>query len=243
MLLYHEGKQGSFTQYRTHLNGKFVFPWWQSAIATYQEKANALFYQPDGWEMALGTVDVLPGKSFSICDTFAFFNGNWHTFLNDIYPNDPAVHKVLKGFKPGASWLADVKVQLSTANISDYQKLALLLDEGEVIAMIGLTGSWGDYHFDTPKSGFYGGSINAAELKEFAKSIKKISPNYRLGIYNWISSAMGNSDVVKKHPEFFMFKNRNMQEKNLFPGLYRINYPVMMTGCRSIYARQFPELD
>ena len=228
MLLYHDGDQGSFTQYRTHLNGKFVFPWWQSAIVTYQEKANALFYQPDGWEMALGTIDVLPGKSFTIDDTFAFFNGNWHTFLNDIYPNDPVVSKVLKSFKPGASWLADVKVQLSAANISEYQKLALLLDEGEIIAMIGSTGSWGDYHFDTPKAGFHGGSINKAELQELAKDIKNISPNYRLGIYNWISSAMVNSDVVKKHPDFFMFKNRNMQEKNLFPGLYRINYPVMM---------------
>ncbi|MBE6366385.1 MAG: hypothetical protein E7052_00545 [Lentisphaerae bacterium] len=230
MLIYHDGSKGSFAQYRTHLNGKFVFPWWQSAIATYQEKENALFYQPDGWEMALGTIDILPGKTFTVEDTFVFFNGNWHAFLTDIYPNDPVVSKVLKSFKPGPAWLADVKVNLSTASITDYKKLSLLIDEGEVIAMLGnvSTGSWGDYHFDSPKPGFYGGSVSAEDIKAISKEIKRISPAFRLGIYNWVNSAMGDSDVVKMHPEFFMFKNRNMQEKSLFPGNYKINYPVMI---------------
>jgi len=230
MLLYHEGTRGSFTQYRTHLNGKFVFPWWQSAIATYQEKENALFYQPDGWEMSSGTIDVLPGKSFSIEDVFMFFSGNWHTFLTDIYPKDPVVSKVLYGFKPGPAWLADVKVQISSPAITDLQKLALLFDEGEIIAMLGnvRTAAWGDYHFDTPKPGFYGGIVTADDIKTVVKKVRSISPRYRIGMYNWVNSALGDSDVVKKHPEFFMFKNRSNQEKNLFPGDYKINYPVMM---------------
>ena len=228
MLLYHDGDRGSFAHYRTHLNGKFVFPWWQSAIVTYQEKPNALFYQPDGWEMALGTIDVRPGETFSIDDTFAFFDGNWHTFLNDIYPNDPVVSKVLKGFRPGPSWLADTKVHISSSNIHDLQRLALLVDEGEIIAMIGKTGSWGDYHFDTPRPGASGGTITEEELREFAQQVKSISPIYRVGIYNWVNSAMSNSRVVKEHPEFFMFKTRNNQEKSLFPGNYYVNYPVMM---------------
>ena len=230
MLLYHEGTRGSFSQYRTHLNGKFVFPWWQSAIATYQEKANALFYQPDGWEMSLGTIDVLPQKSFSIEDTFVFFSGNWYMFLTEIYPKDPVVSKVLHSFKPGPAWLEDAKVQLSVSGVKDMQKLALLLDEGEIIAMLGnvRTAAWGDYHFDTPKPGLYGGELSAEDIKAVVKKVRAISPHFRIGIYNWVNSALGDSDVVKKHPEFFMQKNRDLQEKNLFPGDYKINYPTMI---------------
>ena len=230
MLLYHEGTRGSFTQYRTHLDGKFVFPWWQSAIATYQEKENALFYQPDGWEMSLGTIDVLPQKSFSIEDTFVFFSGNWHTFLTNIYPEDPVVSKVLHSFKPGPAWLADAKVQISVPGIADIQRLALLLDEGEIIAMLSnvRTAAWGDYHFDTPKPGLYGGELSADDIKAVVQKVRAVSPRFRIGIYNWVNSALGDSDVVKKHPEFFMKQNRDLQEKNLFPGDYKINYPTMI---------------
>ncbi len=233
MVLYHDGAPGSFAHYRTHLNGKFVFPWWQSAIRTYQEEPNALYYHPDGWEMALGTIDVSPGKTFVVDDCFVFFDGNWHTFLNDIYPNDPVVKQHLATLAPGPAWLDDVKVNYNgnrAGNIQRLRKLALLLDdEGEVIHSFGfIAGNWGDYHFDTPKPGFGGGSATREELLEYFTKIRQLMPKYRLGIYNWISSAMIDSDIFQKHPEYFLIKDRSGRDKNLFPGNYVFNYPTMI---------------
>ena len=233
MVLYHDGVPGSFAHYRTHLNGKFVFPWWQSAIRTYQEEPNALYYHPDGWEMALGTIDVAQGKTFTVDDCFVFFDGNWHTFLNDIYPNDPVVKQHLATLAPGPAWLDDVKVNYNgnqAGNIQRLRKLALLLDdEGEVIHSFGfIAGNWGDYHFDTPKSGIGGGSATREELLEFFTKVRQITPRFRLGIYNWISSAMIDSEIFHKHPEYFLIKDRLGRDKNLFPGNYVFNYPTMI---------------
>ncbi len=231
MVLYHDGAQGSFAHYRTHLGGKFVFPWWQSAIRSYQEEPNALYYHPDGWEMALGTIDAAPGKSFSVDDCFVFFDGNWHTFLNDIYPNDPVVKRHLAALEPGPAWLDDVKVQYSSSrNLSDAQRLALLLDdEGETILSLGnIAGAWGDYHFDTPKPGFSGGSATREEMREMFAKVRKMAPKFRLGIYNWISSAMIHSELFRQHPDFFLLKDRQGRDKNLFPGDYVFNHPTMI---------------
>ena len=228
MLLYHDNQTGSFTQYRTHLNGKFVFPWWQSAIPSYQEDANALFYQPDGWEMALGTIDVLANKKFSIEDCFVFFEGNWYTFLNDIYPNDPRVKKVLGAFQPGPEWLNDVKVQLSTRNIHEIEQLANLIDDGEIIYISGILGAWADYRVGDSREGEKGGRISGEELKEFMAKLRSLSPRLRLGIYNWVSSVSVLSPIFKEHPEYFMLKERSGADKNLFPGLFQLNHPTMI---------------
>lgn len=228
MLLYHDGAPGSFTQYRTHLNGKFVFPWWQSAISSYQEDANALYYQPDGWEMALGTVDVRPGRDFTVDDCFVFFQGNWHAFLNDIYPHDPEVQKVLGAFEPGPDWLKDVKVEMSTNKVQDLQQLVSLIDDGEIIYMFDATGSWADYRIAEGREGFNGGMVSGEELRDHMARLRKISPRLRIGFYNWINSASIHAPVFKEHPEYFMLRTRAGAAKNLFPGGFALNFPTMV---------------
>lgn len=229
MLLCHNDARGSFAQYRTALNGKFVFPWFQSAIQNYIEKENCLYYMPHGWDMSLGTVDLPPGKDFTISDSFIFFNGGWYDFMNDVYVNDPQVSKVMKGFKPGPEWLNRVKFYVGYSTRADLQKLLELVEDGEIMVMLDVLDSWADYRvWEGGLAGQMGGYIKSAEMKKVIDDIKSLSPRLKVGIYNWISSAGITSRVFAEHPEYFMTRQRNGSPKNFFPGDFIRNYPTMV---------------
>jgi lysophospholipase L1-like esterase len=229
MLLYHDPAKGSFAQYRTALNGKFVFPWFQSAITNYVEKDNYLYYMPRGWDMSLSTVDVAPGGEFTISDSFVFFHGNWYDFMNDIYVNDPQVAEVLSGFRPGPEWLDRVKFYVGYSNRDDLQKLLELVADGEVMVLVDVLNSWADYRvWEGGLAGNWGGFIKAVEMKKALDDIKALSPRIKIGIYNWISSAGITSRVFSEHPEYFMIRERNGIHKNFFPGEFIQNYPTMV---------------
>ncbi len=229
MLIYNDPQKGSFAQYRTDLNGKFVFPWFQSAIPNYIEKDNYLHYMPRGWEMSLSTIDVLPGKTFSIEDCFVFFHGSWYDFINDIYVKDPKVDSTLSAIKPGPEWLADVKVYKGYQDRDDLQKLLELVEDGNIMVLVDVLDCWADYRiWDKGRAGQWGGFIKAEEMKKAIADIKSMSPRIKVGIYNWINSVGISSPVFRENPEYFMIKERNGQHKNFFPGGFIQNYPTMV---------------
>lgn len=228
ILAYHPPGQGSFAQYRTKLNGQFVFPWWQSAIATYIEKDNYLYYLPNGWDMSLGTFDVAAGKDFAVEDCLVFFLEDWYGFLNRIYPSDPETAKILNTLKPGPEWLQNVKVYVGYAGKQQLLQVLELVEDGEVMVLVDVLGNWADYRVRGGITGQKGGFISGEEMKRFIAELKALSPRIRIGIYNWINSVGVTSPIWTQHPEMFMKKDRAGNDKNLFPGTFIQNYPTMI---------------
>ncbi len=228
MAAYHSDGRGSFAHYRTRLNGRFVFPWWQSAIPSYLEKENYLYYMPDGWEMSLGTFDIPAGNSFSAEDSLVFFPGGWYDFLNKVYPQDPVVAGTLKTLQEGPEWLKNVKVYVGYDGKQKLLQMLELVEDGDIMVLVDVLGNWGDYRVWNGMNGQMGGKISGPEMKRFIAELKALSPRIRVGIYNWINSVGITSPVWKQHPEMFMKKNRAGQDKNLFPGGFILNYPTMI---------------
>lgn len=245
MVLSNPADKGSFANYRTELNGKFVFPWWQSAnVPTYHEKYNVLHYTPDGWDMSLGTVDMIPGSSFSYDDTFVFFNGNWFDFLCKVYPEDPVVAKNLKSIAPIPEWLKDVRAYVDLSSIQDIKRMAEMTDDGYIMVIISREfGNWGDYRAENGFDGFFGGKITGPELKDIIRKVKAISPRVKVAIYNWITSVGYESPLFKEHPEWFKTKDRNGNESMFFPGLC-LNYATMINRpeCFNFMRDQFKKM-
>ena len=233
MLLYHDSPVGSFAQYRTKLNGRFVYPWWQSSITNYVEEENYLYFHPDGWELSLGTIDVDAGGSFRIEDCFVAFAGAWSQFINDIYTDDPVVNKHLGSLKPGPQWLQNVRTYIRFKKLSDIEKLDLLLKDGDIMVMTESLGDWGDYRVwrhdrSNGYSGQTGGKISGEENREFLARIKALSPRVKIGSYMFLNSGMAFSPIVRERPEYFMLKDRQGHDKNLFPGTFVHNFPTMV---------------
>lgn len=233
MLLYHDSPAGSFAQYRTKLNGRFVYPWWLSGIPNYIEEENYLYYHPDGWEMSLGTIDVEARGSFRIEDCFVAFAGAWSQFINEIYTGDPVVHEHLGSLKPGPQWLQDVRTYVYFRNLSDIEKLDLLLKDGDIMVLTDSLGDWGDYRVwrhdhSNGYTGQRGGKISGQENREFLARIKALSPRVKIGSYMFLNSGMAFSPIVRERPEYFMLKDRQGRDKNLFPGTFVHNFPTMV---------------
>lgn len=220
MVLSNPPGRKSFAHYRLQLNDKTVFPWWQSTINSYREKPNILYYTPDGWSMALGTIDLEPGKRFSVTDTMNLFGGTWFEFFDDVYGADPVVRGELDAIRPTPEWLKDVRLVTFDKSELGLRRLAEATGDGYIMVLLmRLTGDWGDYRFDKDgANGFFGGHISGPELRDYIKSLKAISPRIKVGLYNWITSADVAAPVYKEHPEWFKSLDRDGNESHLFPG-------------------------
>ncbi len=218
MILSNQSEKGSFAHYRLTLNDTFVFPWWQSTITTYCEKPNMLLYTPDGWRMALGTVDLEVGGEFSITDTMCFFNGNWFSFFDRVYGGDPIVRKELDSIGPVPPSLANIRLVTASPTERELKRLLALTDEGDIMVMVGrVIGDWADYRYRDGANGFFGGYATGEELKRFITSLKALSPRIKVSVYSWMTSVGIDSPLWKEHPEWFKRYDRTGNESFLFP--------------------------
>lgn len=229
MVLSNTSEQGSFAHYRLKLNDQFVFPWWQSTINTYREKPNILHYTPNGWSMALGTVDLPSGGQFRITDAMNYFPGNWYTFFEDVYGADPDVKKEIASIGPVPEWLQDVR--LATMEKSEYaiRQLVSATNDGYIMVLLSrFVGDWADYRFAKDGArGFFGGNVTGEELRECIQRLKAISPRVKVALYNWVTSTNISTEILKEHPEWFKRFDRHGNESSLFPGCLD-NFATMM---------------
>ncbi len=214
-----DGKK-SFSHYRLKLNDTMVFPWWQSTISTYQEKPNILHYTPNGWSMALGTLDLEPGGNFSVTDTMNLFDGTWFQFFDKIYGADPVVKKELDTIAPVPEWLKDVRLITPEKTEAGIRRLAEATDDGFIMVVVTrLIGDWADYRIEkNGANGFFGGHISGTELREHIRNIKAISPRIKVALYSWITSVNIHSPIFRERPEWFKRYDREGNEASLFPG-------------------------
>ena len=221
-------KLGSYCHYRVKINDTIVYPWWQSAIGRYREKADRLYYMPHGWKMCLGALDVeANGGSIRLTDAFGFFRGGLHGFFNNVYGKDSEIMNQLKTIEPVPAIMGDIVAYAGGTSNDTMHYLGEMLDEGSFLYLTSYIGNWFDYGVKPKYPGAQGGEITFEELKHFYDSIRNAVPgrvlatNYSIGI-----SATTNAPVFKQHPEWFRHLDRHGKPDSLFPG-FSENYQAM----------------
>jgi len=219
MVLHQPEKGYSFAHIRTRLDDQFVWPWFTGAIASYCEAVNAMHYTPDGWDISLGTSRLSTEQEASYTQYVSIFEGDWQRFLRSEYPSRPEVQQALQAIPPVPDWVKDIKIYAS-ADVDRLRHMVKMTDEGTIMALISLAGSWSDYYVDRGMEGGYGGWITGPELRAWIQRIKALSPRIKVGLYMWVLSATDNTRIYRQHPEWFRYGNKDGEPLSTFPGYW-----------------------
>ena len=239
MLLHQPVKGYSFAHIRTRLDDQFVWPYFTGAVASYCEPVNILHYTPDGWDMSLGTSKLSREKETSYTQYVTIFAGDWQTFLRREYPALPEVQQALEEIPPVPDWVNDIKV-CAGGDLQRFRQIVEMTDEGTILLMVTMGGSWADYYVDRGLSGGIGGRITGPELKDYIQRIKSLSPRVKVGIYMWSLSATTDTRIYKEHPEWFRYGNKDGEPLNTFPGFwFNLAHLLSIPECYDALLSQF----
>ncbi|MCE5237386.1 carbohydrate-binding family 9-like protein [bacterium] len=218
MLLHQPARGYSFAHTRTKLDDQFVWPFFTGAIASYVEAPNAMSYTPDGWDMSLGTSKLSPTRETSYEQFVSIFPGDWQTFLRREYPALPEVQQALRQIPPVPAWVSDIKIETG-ADLGRLRQMVQATDEGTIMVLLSLSGSWADYYVDRGMEGGYGGWITGPELRDHIRRIKALSPRIKVGLYMWQLSTYVGTRIHRAHPEWFRHSNKDGEPLSTFPGM------------------------
>ena len=242
MLLHQPNRDYAFAHVRRRIDDKFVWPWFSGAIHGYVEDMNALHYTPDGWDMSLGTSPLTADWKTSFEEYYRVVPGNWFTWLAETFPTQPEVRAETARIPEVPDWVGDVRAFLSfgRGGLARVRRIVESTDEGYVMVLVGHWGSWADYYVDDGLEGADGGWIIGPELRDMIRSIQAISPRVKVGIYQWVASAMPSSRIYKNHPEWFRVNDKEGNPQTTFPG-HEVNYASMFSvpECRGELLREF----
>ena len=228
VLIHPDRKSGSFAHFRVKLNDTVVFPWWQSTIGSYREKNDRLYYLPDGWRLALGTLDLEGGNGkFVYTDHFVFFSGDLFEFFDDVYCKDPDFAAAYAKIPPTVPDVLDVFVE-NNWGFEPYNRfLSEISDEGIIINKTMINADWADYRWDDGFNAHAGGYITGEEIRKFIDATKSVSPRVRCGFHTITVSGAAHSPIFKEHPEYFRLCDRTGEKEIHFPNLAP-NYQTMI---------------
>ena len=218
-MLLHQPEQGySFAHTRTKLDDQFVWPYFTGAIASYVEASNMMSYTPDGWDMSLGTSRLSAKRETSYEQFVSIFPGDWQDFLRREYPALPEVQQALKQIPPTPAWVGDIKMECG-ADMGRLRQMVQATDEGAIMVLFNMSGSWADYDVPHGLEEGYGGRVTGPELREHIQRIKALSPRIKVGIYMWQLSTYAGTRIFKAHPEWFRTANKDGEPLSTFPGM------------------------
>ena len=227
MVLHQPEKGYSFAHIRTRLDDQFVWPWFTGAIASYCLPKNMMHYTPNGWDMSLGTSKLSPTRETSYEQYTSVFKGDWQRFLTHEYPALPEVQDAYREIPPTPDWVASIKISAGS-ELERLRRMVAMTDEGYIMALVDLGGSWADYYVDQSIAGGLGGHIKAEELKDLIERIHALSPRIKVGIYMWVLSTTENTRIYREHPEWFRTRSKEGDKLNTFPGL-ATNYAHLLS--------------
>jgi hypothetical protein len=239
MLLHQPEKGYSFAQMRTRLDDQFVWPYFTGAVASYVESVNMLSYTPDGWDMSLGTSKLSTEKETSYTQYLSIFEGDWQKFLRVEYPSLPEVQHALAEIPPVPDWVGDIKMGAS-ADMDRLRQIVRMTDEGIIMVLVDLGGSWCDYYVDKGLDSGWGGHITGPELRDYVHRIKALSPRIKVGLYMWDLSTTDHARIYHAHPEWFRYGNKNGDPLSTFPGMWpNFAYLLSIPECYKEVLSQF----
>lgn len=218
VLIHSDPGKGSFANYRVKINDTVVYPWWQSTIGRYREQEDRLYYTPDGWRMSLGCLDLPPDDgSIRYTDVLTVFSGNLFTFFSEILGKDRDFQEALAAIPPVAPEADDLSYILSMSANDVARHHTEMLDEGKVVYLANLLGSWGDYRAREDNRGWCGGRISTKELHDFFQSIRNISPRFLTANYGITVAANHSAPILAEKPEWFRMLDRQGRRDSLSP--------------------------
>ena len=212
---------GGFAHFRTKIDDVVVLPWWHSTISRYRELHDRLWYLPDGYRMGLGTFGLYPGKTVSVTDRFAAFDGDMFTFFDDIFAADRDFAAELKAIPPPPAWIDDCFAIVDAMNVDRVRFLSEMSDEGSLLVSHGCTPgacfSWCDYRYGSRFPTSRGGWATGPEVKGMFDEFKAFGPRIHTSIYGIAIATSWFTQVFKDHPEWFRRFDRHGNPDSLFP--------------------------
>ena len=213
-----ENGRGAFAHWRVKIDGTPVLPWWHSTINTYREKADRMWFLPDGYKMCLGTSGVTCGKPVTVEDRFDVFNGDIYKFF-DLFAAEPAVRDELAAIPSAQPWVGDLLAVVQSGTLDYYRYLSEMEPKLPVFGIQTTMGGWGDCRpTNGAWTGNYGGTILTNEVTEYLSRLKGLSPTIRHCFYQLVISAGERTRVVAEHPDWFRRHDRRGNDDSLFPG-------------------------
>ena len=231
---------GSYVNYRVKINDTAVFPWWQSTIGRYREMEDRLWYLPDGWRMALGTLDLEPnGGMIRYTDALIFFHGTLCNFFDKVLLQDSDFKAALAEIPPISERIQDIFCIPQWGHEPHLRYLTEMIDNGTFIYRSLLSTDWGDYRWEDGFNSRGGGFITADEVRSYIQNIHNISPRIMMGVYAITIATDRFSKLFQERPEWFRRYSRSGDEDPLFPGvLTNFQSMINIPECRHFMADQ-----
>ncbi len=204
-------------------NGTFI------PLGSAIEDRGTQFFLANGLRMAAATVNLGNRKTEKLSTLWMVADGT----LLDAYAKffQRKDYSDFVNSQIRAPWLRDAKIASNLGGWEGYwigghersaENLARLYEDGYVIAAMlgGMGKTWGDFFYGEGKGNYSFGQITTGKaLRERYQNLRKLNPNLKIGVYNWLWSAAANSDIFAKHPDWFVTKTRDGATANFFPGV------------------------
>ena len=203
-------------------NGRFLPPGTGVGLEAAQ------YFLANGLRLCAGVLNVNPDLQAQTLSTWLIVVNGTLLAAYDKYLNFNAMNDFISNIhRP--QWLRDVKLMSQLGgweglwiggNERGAANLGKLYEFDPICApMLGYLGSnWGDFPLSGEITGSFGSVSTVEKLRQRVVEIRKINPQLKIGFYTWLWSAGINSEIIKKHPDWFIRKTREGNPANFFPG-------------------------
>lgn len=192
------------------------------------EYKDTTLFTPNGWVLTSALMEFGPGVKTSVTNRLDVIRGElYDAYLK--YINLPQPKTYRDDIKRPA-WLRDVVVtsnldwegQWKDVDVRMSRRIPTLLRDGYIVdpSRNDLNGIFGESPISGEVRNWFGGRQTAEQLKQRIADCRATAPKRnKLGIYTWLFSAFPYSKVMREHPEWFVWKNRNGSAASWFPGI------------------------
>jgi hypothetical protein len=228
--------------YRYRVNGQYVLPW----NSIWTEELLNLYHTPAGWEMGVCTLHLRPREDASAEVDYTLCRGGRLGFYGT-YRSRPEVAAMYARVGRRPTWLRDLKMPI----VDTVCRALALTEDGALLRADSPFGLWGD-----PLARGPDGELTARveRVRQLVARSQAASPRVKIGLYTWAWSAAERSPVVRRHPDWFVSRDRAGEVRNAYPLAMSFLRCLSAPGClehsltwyRSLvrtYAEDFQYLD
>ncbi|MCK5805050.1 MAG: hypothetical protein KAI66_19610 [Lentisphaeria bacterium] len=202
--------------------------WCRPLTARYYEKENhPPVYLPNGWEVGVCTLHLVPNDEQSTELQTVLYNGRQIDFYRmwRFLPETKAAWDKVK--RP--VWQRDLKTStnISQPELSDDQDTNMMpvtrglriSETGNLWYLSTPHGVWGEWFGDGIVETGAGAQIDTGWVKDFYARMHAASPRIKNGVYTWAWAVHPRSKVFREHPEWFIWKDRDGQVFNAYSNM------------------------
>ncbi len=205
--------------YRYRVNGQYVLPW----NSIWTEDLLNLYHTPAGWEMGVCTLHLAPEEAASAEVDYTLGRGGRLSFYDD-YRERHEVAAMYDRVGPRPTWLRDIKMPVPDT----VARAVALTEDGVLVRLDSPFSLWGD-----PLARGADGELTqrAERVAELVRRSQEASPRVRAGLYTWAWTASEKSPIVRRHPEWFIARDKAGELRNAYPMAMSFLRCLAAPGC------------